>query len=42
MNRLMRWLRRYRKWLLGLGAGYVVLELLAALAVALGLLAMKG
>lgn len=42
MQSVINWIKLKKKWLLGLGAGYLALELLAALIVALGLVAMKG
>lgn len=42
MQPVINWIKLKKKWLLGLGAGYLALELLAALLVAFGILAIKG
>ncbi len=42
MQTITSWFRRYRKWVLGLGGGYIALEIIAALLVALGIVAMKS
>lgn len=42
MQSVINWIKLKKKWLLGLGTGYLVLELLAALLVAFGILAFKG
>ncbi len=42
MKAVTDWIKVKKKWLLGLGAGYLVLELIAALLVAFGILAIKG
>lgn len=42
MQSVINWIKVKKKWLLGLGAGYLALELIAALLVAFGILAFKG